>query len=150
MNGLCECGCGQVTKLATRSDRRTGQVKGQPVRFITGHFARVQIFVSKVNALRRVAEYSAFRQAKRRCTNPKAHNWKDYGGRGIKFCFESFEQFLAHIGPRPTPEHSLDRIENDGNYELGNVKWSTKLEQNRNRRPYPAHPLGWIARRLTA
>jgi hypothetical protein len=77
-------------------------------------------------------EFRAFHDAKHRCLNPRDPFWKNYGGRGIKFLFESFEQFIAGLGPRPSPQHSLDRINNDGHYEPGNVHWATKSEQRRN------------------
>jgi len=72
-----------------------------------------------------------------RCHNPRAHNFRYYGARGISVCREwrdSFEAFLSHIGLRPADKHSLDRIDNDGNYEPGNVRWATVTEQNRNNR----------------
>lgn len=68
-------------------------------------------------------EFHAYNAAKQRCTNPNNSAYPDYGGRGIKFLFTSFEQFFKHIGPRPTPKHRLDRENNDGNYEVGNVRW---------------------------
>jgi hypothetical protein len=71
--------------------------------------------------------------AKYRCTNPKANGWKRYGGRGIKFLFTSFEQFFTELGPRPKGR-SLDRINNEGNYEPGNVRWATPKQQGQNRR----------------
>ena len=83
-------------------------------------------------------EYKAYIQAKVRCANEKAsgNKWPYYGGRGIEFRFTSFEEFIAHIGPAPSPAHSLDRIENNGHYEIGNIRWATKSTQMRNRRPY--------------
>jgi|SRR5579864_1972026 len=79
-------------------------------------------------------EYFTYQNARQRCTNPKAMKYNNYGGRGIKFLFTSFEQFLADVGPRPSPQHSLDRKRNEGHYEPGNVKWSTKQEQAANKR----------------
>lgn len=79
-------------------------------------------------------EYQAYKTAKKRCTNPKQPRFRDYGGRGIKFLFNSFQEFLNHIGRKPTPEHCLDRINNDGHYEIGNVRWATQSESTKNRR----------------
>ena len=76
-------------------------------------------------------EYSTYYAARTRCNNPRHDKWKYYGGRGIKFLFESFEQFFAELGPRPAG-HTLDRINSDGNYEPGNVRWATREEQSGN------------------
>ena len=76
------------------------------------------------------AEYVAYSAIKQRCTNSNHPSWKRYGGRGIRVEFPSFEQFLAHVGPRPTPQHSIDRYpDNDGPYAAGNVRWATANEQ---------------------
>lgn len=83
-------------------------------------------------------EYLAFQNAKYRCENPKNKSYPDYGQRGIKFSFSSFAEFFAEVGPRPSPEHSLDRFpNNDGNYEKGNIRWATRVEQASNKRAYP-------------
>jgi hypothetical protein len=82
-------------------------------------------------------EYRTWASMKKRCVNPKDKNYPRYGARGIrvhKEWIDSYEAFLAHVGRKPTPMHTLDRIENSGNYEPGNVQWATKMQQARNRR----------------
>lgn len=73
-----------------------------------------------------------------RCTNQNQKCWKDYGGRGIKVCdhwASNYQNFLADMGRKPTPQHSLDRYpNNDGNYEPDNCRWATRKEQNSNTR----------------
>lgn len=80
-------------------------------------------------------------EAKRRCTNPKHKRFKDYGGRGIEFNFVSYEQFITHLGPRP-PNFELDRIDNDGHYEIGNVRWVDFSTQQKNKRTYKSNTSG--------
>lgn len=81
-----------------------------------------------------------WRAMKSRCYNPKnMKDYKNWGGRGIQICDEwlnDFEEFKKYVGERPTPKHTIDRIDNEGNYEPGNVKWSTRTEQNNNKRVY--------------
>jgi hypothetical protein len=79
------------------------------------------------------SEYGRYKEAKSRCTDPRRICWKDYGGRGIRFLFTSFEQFYAELGDCPKGLQ-LDRINNDGHYEPGNVRWATVSQQARNRR----------------
>ena len=83
--------------------------------------------------------YRAWQRMISRCSNPKDKNFERYGARGIKVCDEwqgsgGFEAFLAHVGRRPSLEHSLDRIDNDSDYEPGNIRWATRKEQQRNTR----------------
>ncbi|MFJ5151393.1 hypothetical protein ACIQCF_07355 [Streptomyces sp. NPDC088353] len=84
------------------------------------------------------SEYRIWQGMKWRCLNPNYKPYPNYGGRGITVCDrwrDSFEAFLADVGPRPSPNHTLDRIDNDGNYEPGNVAWRTYKEQAQNKRP---------------
>ena len=83
-------------------------------------------------------EYTAWCNIKIRCTKTNAPNYKWYGGRGIKVCeqwMHSFTNFLADMGPKPEPTLTIDRIDNNRDYEPGNCKWSTMKEQCANRRP---------------
>lgn len=83
------------------------------------------------------SEYNIFSHIKGRCYNTKNHSYPDYGGRGIRVCdrwLEGFQYFLEDMGPRPSKLHSVERIDNGGNYEPTNCKWATQAEQMMNRR----------------
>lgn len=82
-------------------------------------------------------EYRHWISMKTRCNNVREPRYAEWGGRGIKVCplWESdFEAFLRDVGPRPSTEHSLDRIDNSRGYEPGNVRWATRAQQQRNTR----------------
>lgn len=83
-------------------------------------------------------EYRAWAGMTSRCTNKNERTYKHYGDRGITVCKrwrESFPAFLKDMGRKPSPELSLDRIDNDGNYEPGNCRWATAKQQANNKRP---------------
>lgn len=89
------------------------------------------------NAACKKPEYKVWKALKNRCLNNDCSVYYKYGGRGItvyKPWITSFQTFYAYVGPRPSSKHSLDRINNDGNYEPGNLRWATSTEQCRNRR----------------
>lgn len=83
----------------------------------------------------RTSEYESWVHMRQRCLNPMNARYSYYGGRGITICerWSSYEHFLADMGRRPSREYSLDRINNEGNYEPGNCRWATTAEQNANR-----------------
>lgn len=88
------------------------------------------------HGLTETSEYKAWCKMKSRCTNEDDISFKNYGGRGIIVCpqwINSFENFFADMGPKPSIKHSLERMNNNGDYESGNCKWATKVEQIRNR-----------------
>lgn len=131
-NCLCDCG-GPVTVIAgnllSGGSRSCGHVRAdlKTTHGLTGH----ELF-------------KMWGSMKSRCSNPKDKGWKNYGGRGIEMCQrwrDSFPAFLADVGERPPGRDkngrtlwSLDRIDNDGNYEPGNVRWATRSQQRSNQR----------------
>lgn len=96
--------------------------------------------IPKTNKTLYNQEYRIWCMMRQRCYNPKHVAYKDYGGRGIKMHFDwidmnnGFDLFLKEIGPRPSPKHSVDRKDVNGNYTYGNVKWATAKEQAYNTR----------------
>lgn len=124
----CVCDCGRETVVAM-PNLKSGHTRSCGCLFKGG-------FVTHGLYNEKLPEYKAWAGARDRCRNPNRKCWKDYGGRGITFaeCWDDFEVFLADVGKRPSPKHSLDRINNNGNYEPGNVRWATKAEQMANAR----------------
>lgn len=88
---------------------------------------------STTHGMRYTVEYQSYIAAKARCENPNNKNYKDYGGRGIKFRYRNFEEFITDLGVCP-PWKILDRVDCNGHYEVGNCHWVTYVESNNNRR----------------
>ena len=89
------------------------------------------------HGMSRSPEHMAWADMKRRCNNSNAECFSYYGARGIKVCdrwMESFENFFEDMGKRPSKRHSLDRIDNDGDYKPDNCRWATAKQQNSNKR----------------
>jgi len=127
----CKCSCGFLGELFGPELKRGKSTKcrscaTKKASFKHGYGTRGNI----------KSEYNSWAQMKQRCLNLKDKRAKCYSGRGINICQEwidSFESFLSYIGPKPFKTYSLDRINNDGNYEPGNVRWASAKVQANNR-----------------
>lgn len=136
---LCQCDCGKrkqivVPSLLTGNTKSCGCIAkewsaGLSKTYLTKH--------GHSSGGGNTSIYNRWLAIRRRCNNPGNWQFPDYGGRGIKVCpawNDSFEQFLKDVGEPPFPGATLDRENNNGNYEPGNVRWATRSQQARNRR----------------
>jgi hypothetical protein len=127
---LCVCDCGKEI-VVNGSHLRTGNTRS------CGCFqSDMSAQRLRTHGMKGTPEYNTWRAMMKRCNNPNDKAYKYYGGRGINVCerWRRFENFISDMGKRPTIDHSLDRIDNDGNYEPTNCKWATPKEQALNRR----------------
>jgi len=127
---LCRCECGN-TRNVIGTLLRTGKTKS------CGCWKAERIGNDRRrHGLTDSPEHLAWMRMRARCSNAKLVGYKNYGGRGISVCerWMLFENFLSDMGLRPSPKHSIDRINNDGNYEPSNCRWAERSVQIRNRR----------------
>jgi hypothetical protein len=130
----CQCDCGKVIVttspcLVSGKSKSCGCLGAENrLKSVTKHGA--------TKNKQQTNEYVIWNGIKNRCYNTKNISYKNYGGRGIKLCEEwhDFSKFLKDVGFRPSKDHSLDRINPNGDYEPGNCRWATKKEQAANRR----------------
>lgn len=129
---LCRCSCGAETPpIALNKLKRTRSCRACADKTAGAHRRTHGHTVGG-----RTPEYIAWKAMRTRCSNNKQQHAGCYVGRGITYCarWESFENFLADMGPKPSPKHSLDRIDNEAGYSPENCRWATQQTQMNNTR----------------
>ena len=133
----CACDCGSHATVRLKS-LKNGETKSCGCLRIESAAARHMTHGQSVRGKHgETREYLAWQAMRARVTSTRPKWVKSYSSRGITVCerWRSFENFFSDMGTKPSPKHSIDRKNNDGNYEPGNCKWSTAIEQARNKRP---------------
>lgn len=153
----CRCDCGSE-KLAHRQSLILGQIKSCGC-YRRSRASRLNLAHGHTRNRAPTSEYVIWRGMKQRCLAPKNISYRRYGGRGIKVCARwlngdgirsGYECFFADMGKRPSRYHSIDRRDNDGNYEPSNCRWATAIEQQNNKSRSGISPPDAVANLFTA
>lgn len=144
---LCRCACGTERSVLVQGLRRSDRANPSCGCWRRERTATIVSETRWRDSHGRAAGgkdplYRLWARINKRCHNPRAHNYRWYGGRGIKV-WEGWrhdagafiEYVEQNLGPRPSPRHSINRIDNDGDYAPGNIEWATPKQQAANRRP---------------
>ena len=124
---FAKCGCGKTVFINKKTSKKSCGCKFNSKRVSHGMSGKKEYY----------SEYNAWKSMKRRCYLKTCKDYYNYGARGIRVCerwIDSFENFLEDVGKKPSKDHSMDRIDPDGDYSPTNCRWANSLTQSQNRR----------------